>query len=311
MIVFKTLPDSLPDAPKMGTAVSLGLFDGLHRGHFAVLNEMKAKADGLATAVFTFSTDASRPEAKTDLHLMSCEMRDRLLQDFGVDYIVEPEFDSIRNMTPEEFVRGFLIEKLNAKMVFCGEDFRFGKKAAATVPDLHRLLSDSAKLVAVPVLREGGDVISTTRIRNLLQDGDIARVNALLGRPFAIDFAVEYGRKLGRTLELPTINQAFPENFAVPKYGVYASFTVLDGKEHISVTNVGVKPTVGSSHVLAETYIHDFTGDLYGERVPVKLIWFIRGEKKFGSVDELKAHIEEDNKLAAEMLGRHRESTLR
>lgn len=306
MIVFKTLPDSLPSAPKMGTVVSLGLFDGLHRGHFAVLNDMKLKSDGLATAVFTFSTDMSKPEAKTNSHLMSCEMRDRLLQDFGVDYIVEPEFDSIRNMSPEEFVKGFLIDRLHVKIVFCGEDFRFGKKAAADVSDLRRLLSagsNSAGLVAVPVLREDGEVISTTRIRNLLQNGDIERANALLGRPFAIDFAVEHGRKLGRTLGLPTINQAFPENFAVPKYGVYASFTVLNGKEHISVTNVGVKPTIGSSHVLAETYIHDFTGNLYGERVPVKLMRFIRCEKKFSSVEELKTHIEKDNKLATQMLG--------
>lgn len=301
MTIFKNLPDKFTEP---GAAVSLGMFDGLHRGHFAVLNAMKAKANGLKTALFTFSTDNERPEAKTNLHLLSGEMRDRLLADFGVDYIIEPEFASIRDMTPEGFAKDFLLGRLNAKMVFCGEDFRFGKRAAAGADDLRKLLSGAAELVVVPVLREGGEAISTTRIRGLIQNGEVSRANELLGRPFAIDFTVEHGHKLGRTWGLPTINQAFPENFAVPRFGVYASVTVIGGAEHVSVTNVGVKPTVGSNHILAETYIHDFAGDLYGERVPVKLIEFIRGERKFGSVEELKAQIEADNRLSSEILTR-------
>lgn len=304
MIIFKTLPESFPDAATAGTAVSLGMFDGLHRGHFAVLNAMKARAGKLKTVVFTFSTDTARPDAKTNLHLMSRDMRDDLLRDFGIDYIVEPDFSNIRDMLPEEFAEDFLLGSLNAKIVFCGEDFRFGKKAAAGAADLREFLSGNAETVAVPVVLDSGEAISTTRIRSLLQSGDVALANKLLGRPFAIDFAVEHGRELGRTWGLPTINQSFPKNFAVPKFGVYASHTVLDGKEHVSVTNVGVKPTVGSGHILAETYIHGFSGDLYGKRVPVKLIEFIRSEKKFSSVEKLRSQIEEDNKLAQMIAGK-------
>lgn len=301
MTIFKNLPDKFTEA---GTAVSLGMFDGLHRGHFAVLNAMNARANGLKTVLFTFSTDTAKPEAKTNLHLLSVRMRDKLLCGFGVDCIVEPEFASIRDMTPEEFAKDFLLGRLNAKMVFCGEDFRFGKKAAAGADDMRKLLSGAAELVVVPVLCEGGEAISTTRIRGLIQNGDISKANELLGRPFAIDFTVEHGRKLGRTWGLPTINQAFPENFVVPRFGVYASTAVIGGTEHVSVTNVGVKPTVGSSHVLAETYIQNFSGDLYGERVPVKLMEFIRGERKFGSVEELKAQIEADNRASSIILAK-------
>lgn len=298
-MIYKTLPDVFPES---GAAVSLGFFDGLHRGHLAVLNAMKAKADGLSTAVFTFSTDTLRPASKTNQRLMSDEARDKLLKNFGVDYIIEPEFESIRDMSPEQFAKSFLADKLHAKKVFCGEDFRFGKKAAAGAEDLRVLLAGTAEVIIVPTLAENNESISTTRIRSLILEGDIAKANELLGRPFAIDFAVEHGRKLGRTLGLPTINQAFPENFTVPKFGVYASFTEVGGIKHASITNVGVKPTVGSSHVLAETYINDFSGDLYGKRVTVGLVKFIRGEIKFADVKELKAQIDKDSELACEML---------
>lgn len=298
MTIFRTLPEPFAS----GTAVSLGMFDGLHRGHFAVLNAMKAQAAGLKTVLFTFSTEKAKPDAKTGLHLLSENLRDDLLRDFGVDYIVEPEFSDIRDLSPRQFAQDFLLHTLQAKLVFCGEDFRFGKQAAAGTDELRGFLAEGARLIVVPVLRAGNDAISTTRIRGLIQNGEIAQANELLGRPFAIDFTVEHGRKLGRTWGLPTINQAFPASFVVPKFGVYASLTVIGGAEHVSVTNVGVKPTVGSEHVLAETYIHNFTGDLYGQAVPVKLMQFLRGEKKFDSVEELRAQIAEDNKVAGELL---------
>jgi riboflavin kinase/FMN adenylyltransferase len=125
------------------------------------------------------------------------------------------------------------------------------------------------------------------------------RANLLLGRRFAIDFTVVQGRQLGRTLGAPTINQPFPDGFIVPKYGVYASLATVHGREHVAVTNVGVKPTVGSDCVLAETYIHGFSGDLYGESVRVSFLRFLRPERKFDSIDALKAQILRDSETAS------------
>lgn len=300
MIVYDTLPEHSP-APC--TAVALGMFDGLHLGHTAVLNALGKEHHAAASCVFTFSIATGKPDAKTGVHLLSRAMRDRLLEGFGVDYVFQPEFSEFRDMSPPLFAKNFLAGYLNAKTVFCGEDFRFGKNAAASAADLQELLPEGVAVRIIPTVHALGGVISTTRIRGLIQSGDVKTAAELLGRPFTIDFAVEHGRRLGRTLNWPTINQAFPGDFVVPKFGVYASVTTVGGVRRASVTNVGVKPTIGSSHILAETYIQDFSGDLYGLNIPVELVEFIRDEKKFESVDALKEQIGNDAEQAAKALG--------
>lgn len=295
--------DSLPEkCPAPVTAVALGMFDGLHLGHAAVLNALQGEASEAAKCVLTFSTSNAKPDAKTGVRLLSRAMRDRLLESFGVDYVFQPEFSDFRDMSPSDFAKNFLGKYLNAKTVFCGEDFRFGKNAAATADDLQKLLPNGVSARIVPTVNALGGAVKTTRIRGLIESGDVKTAAILLGRPFTIDFAVEHGRRLGRTLGWPTINQAFPEDFAVPRFGVYASVTLVGGARRASVTNIGVKPTVGSGHILAETYIQGFSGELYGLNTPVELVELIRDERKFESVEALKSQVDKDAALAVEIL---------
>jgi riboflavin kinase/FMN adenylyltransferase len=182
--------------------------------------------------------------------------------------------------------------------VFCGESFKFGKGAAARAKDLAALLPSGVTAHVEPTVDVLGLPVSTTRIRGLLEAGDMQNAAKLLGRPYLLDFEVSHGNRIGRTLSWPTINQVFPERFVLPRFGVYASVTYVAGRPHRSVTNVGVKPTVGSGAALAETYIEGFSGDLYGEKIPVELHGFIRPELKFAGLKELKAQILADLKEA-------------
>ena len=279
--------------------IALGLFDGLHLGHMAVINAMPDFGGDYRRCVFTFNTEHARPHAKPAARLMSRSARDSILKAAGVNSIIEPDFEDIRDISPGDFARVILAGKYDARHVFCGESFRFGKGAAASAQDLQGLLPNTCEAHIVPTVTLDGEPVSTTRIRGLLEAGDMAAAAKLLGRAFMIDFPVATGNRIGRTLGMPTINQAFPHCFVLPRFGVYASNATVDGKIHKAVTNVGVKPTVGGGDVLAETYIEGFSGDLYGVRVPVELLDFIRPEKKFASLDKLKAQIAND--LAARL----------
>jgi riboflavin kinase/FMN adenylyltransferase len=154
------------------------------------------------------------------------------------------------------------------------------------------------------MLEAQGGAVSSSRVRALLREGAVEAANALLGRRFAIDFEVVHGRRIGRTLGTPTINQPLPDGFIEPRFGVYATATRLGGEVYSSVTNVGVKPTFGSDRALAETYIHGFSGDLYGQKPLVEFIGFIRPERRFESPEALRAQIMEDNERAAEVFQR-------
>lgn len=303
MTVYDTMPEK---CPATRAAVALGMFDGLHRGHLAVLDALRAGTSGNtgeAPCVFTFSTERGKPDSKTVGQLISRRMRDGILEDMGIRYVFQPEFSDFKDMPPELFARDFLLGYLNAGTVFCGEDFRFGRNAAAGAADLRELLAGMADVRIIPMLRVNGGAVSTTRIRALIREGDMRTAAELLGRAFTVDFPVERGRMLGRTLDAPTINQVLPGGFVIPRFGVYASVTRIDGRRYPSVTNVGVKPTVGSERVVAETYIQGFSGDLYGREVPVELVDFIRDERKFPDLGELKKQIEKDAEKAAEMIG--------
>jgi riboflavin kinase/FMN adenylyltransferase len=271
--------------------IALGLFDGLHLGHMAVINAMLDMSGDFSRCVFTFNTDTARPGAKAVSRLMSQSSRDAILKAAGVSSIFEPPFEDIRGIAPEAFAKDILAGKLNAAHVFCGESFRFGKGAAATAKDLPALLPSGCEAHVVETVNAGGGPISPTRIRGLVEAGDLKAAARLLGRTFFFDFAVIEGNRIGRTLERPTINQRFPKDFALPRFGVYASAVTVGGNRHRSLTNVGVKPTVGGSDILAETYIEGYSGDLYGASVPVGLLEYMRPEEKFASLGALKTQI--------------------
>ena len=157
----------------------------------------------------------------------------------------------------------------------------------------------------MPAVVVGGEPVSSTRIRALIAAGEVKKAAELLGRPFGFDFTVVRGRQLGRQLGAPTVNQPFPQEFILPKFGVYASHVYVDGKQYYGVTNVGVKPTVGSDCALAETWIPDFSGDLYDQKIQVDLLEFVRPEKKFHDLSELRAEIFR-NKESAKNIANHK-----
>lgn len=288
------------EVKKYGSSVALGFFDGVHAGHRAVIDAaVKAAGNRLIPAVFTFtlSQNGDTPASKTGFYsIMTENTKERFMYSLGVRYIVAPDFNCFKDMSGEEFFKNILLKKMNAKALCCGEDFRFGRRAECGVNELREFCSEyGVALTVLPKVKIDSGEVSSTRIRQAVLNGDVELAAKLLTQPFSIDFEVIGGRKLGRRINAPTINQAFDEGFLIPQFGVYATVTNVDSKLYPSVTNVGVKPTVGSDRVLAETYIIGFDGDLYGRHIPVSFLKKMRGEKKFDSIEELKNQIHNDS----------------
>ncbi len=267
------------------TSVALGQFDGLHIGHRAVI--LAAKREGLTTAVLTFRRGTLK---KGDDRLLTTNTeREELFAEFGTELLCEPDFSDICSLSAESFVRDILLGRLGAKHVSCGFNYRFGKGAQGNAQTLERLCAENGiECTVVPDVEVRGKSVSSTAIRSYLDEGDAVSAAEMLGRPFGYRLEVIDGRHLGRTLGTPTINQAFPEGFICPKYGVYASTAEVEGKTYCAVTNIGVKPTVGSDKPLSETWICDYSGDLYGQHIKVNLIKYLRPEQKFPSIEALR-----------------------
>lgn len=279
-------------SPQPPCALALGTFDGLHLGHMAVIRQAKAAAQtlGLAPAVFTFSQSPSGSPA-----VVTARDKRLLLESAGIARMYPADFSSLKDMDAEAFVLNVLFSSLNARQLSCGSDFRFGRGAAGDTALLAGLCqSRGVSLSIVPPVNLEGQKVSSTRIRQAVEAGDIPRANRLLGRPFGFSLEVIHGNHIGTGLGTPTINQALPGNFVLPRFGVYAAWCRIGGKYYYGVCNIGVKPTVGSDRVLAETWMPDFSGDLYGKRVRLFLLDFIRPERKFSSLDELKKEIRQN-----------------
>ncbi len=279
-------------------AVALGFFDGLHIGHAAVVSRtLSYQQEGLCPCVFTFTMDGGHPAAKSTANALTTErQKEQLLKNWGVRLVLCPDFSEFHAMEPESFVDEILVRRLNANAACCGEDFRFGKKAAGDVGQLAALCqARGIRLDVVPPVTFEGERVSSTRIRSLLGEGRVADANRMLGRAFGYDFTVVRGKQLGRKLDSPTINQRLPDGFVPLRHGVYASVSFAGGAWHPSVTNIGLRPTVeDTTAVNSETYICGFSGDLYGARVEVRLLAFLRPEQRFPSVEALRARIHAD-----------------
>jgi riboflavin kinase/FMN adenylyltransferase len=226
------------------------------------------------------------------------------MEKLGIKYIYSPDFMNFKNLTAEEFVTLVLCDKLSAEYVISGEDFRFGAGASSGVNELIRLCKKHGiEVIIVPPVMQDGLKISSTIIREYIRNGEIKAANRLLGYEFQLKLPVTYGNRIGRTINFPTINQYLPKRQVIPKYGVYASRAEYDGRIYSAITNIGVKPTVGSNNMpLAETHIIGFDNDLYGETVTIYLIDFIRPECKFGSIEELSKQIKLDIQAANKIL---------
>ncbi len=288
-----------------GYAVAIGIFDGVHIGHMAVIDSAVAlKKEGLVPAAFTFSI-ADSP--KTGGMLISDELKREYLSKAGIERIESPDFSEFASMDGESFVRRRLIGEMNARAVCCGYDFRFGRGRACGTDELRDICARcGVRVYVAPEVTDSGLPVSSSRIREAIAAGDVSTANRLLGREYEFETQVSHGRRLAGRLGFPTINQKWPERFVTPRFGVYASRARIGGESYAAVTNIGVKPTVvenGGDGVLAESYIEGFSGDLYGCRVRVALVDFMRPERKFGSIDELKAQIMRDAAEAERLTG--------
>ena len=255
----------------------------------------KAKENDLVPVVLLFDIHPRKLlSGKVPPVLTSEEKKREILTDMGFT-IADFDFRVGMNYEPEEFIEKILVESLGAKMVSCGFDYHYGKGGNGNAETMRAdLQKRGIEFYSVEPVILGDTVVSSTAIRSFITDGEIEQANEMLGEYFSYDFPVNKGDGLGRTWGIPTINQSFPEDFIIPRRGVYVSETVVDGESYLSVTNVGTRPTVQGCDERSETCILDFSGDLYGKRVQVKLIKFLREEKKFPNVDELRKAIGND-----------------
>ncbi len=292
-----------------GTAVALGYFDGIHIGHQAVLDKTLERAAELKLTPVVMLFDIHPRKLLTGRVppiLLSEERKRKLLKEMGFE-IFDFDFRRAMNYSPEEFEEKILLGQLNAAVVVCGYDYHYGKGGQGSPETLkNELTPKNIEVYSLSPVYLGDETVSSTKIRHLINDGEIEKANIMLGDYFTYDFTVEKGDGIGHKLGFPTINQFFPEDFIIPKYGVYASRVKIDGKYYSSVTNIGTRPTVSGENMRSETSIFDFDGDLYGRNVEVSLISFLREEKKFASLDELKEAVSKDIIKAKEI---YKEST--
>ena len=269
------------------TAVSLGTFDGLHVAHQKVIN-------GAVVSPYPSVVFAIEKQGETETRLLQHQHKLQLLEDMGVDHFIQTPLSSLCHLSPEEFFQTYLVEKLQAKEVVCGFNFRFGKNAAGDVALLKSLCQQAGiTLTVIPEVTLEGQAVSSTRVRAAIAQGDFPLVTRLLGRPYAFTARVQQGRQLGRVLGFPTLNQQIPTDMPALPTGVYAVLASWEGSTYMGVCNLGKHPTIDElSAPLAETYLLDFQDDAYDKDITLSFIEFLRAERTFGSLDKLQYAIE-------------------
>ncbi len=304
MQIFNTI-----EKTEYSTAVALGFFDGVHKGHQAVIDLCKrVKSDNEKLVVFTFKdSPLACISGKKKPMLTTNEEKFKLFESLGVDIVYCVGFGDVQNMSAEDFVEKVLKNKLNAKTVVTGFNYHFGKGGSADVSALKKLCDDHSIIAhkCEPVMYLDNP-ISSTRIRACIKNGKIEEANIMLGYTYCISSSVSHGNHIGTKLDSPTINQILNSDLVEPRFGVYATTVTIDNKTFIGATNIGTHPTVGDGTPVCETHLLDFSGgDLYGENANTKLIHFIRPEKKFENLELLKSQIKKDEELILEYFKNH------
>jgi riboflavin kinase / FMN adenylyltransferase len=282
-----------------GGIVALGNFDGFHLGHQAVVGRAieRARAEGRPAIVATFDPHPVR-YFKSDLPpfaLTTLGQRQRLFEQAGADAMIVFRFDAeLAGVHAREFVTDWLVRRIGAAGVVTGEDFTFGNRRSGDVPFLQAFgPAHGLSVDAVAPVREG-EAISSSRIREALANGDCDTATRLLTRPFAVEGLVEHGDKRGRAIGYPTANLSMGQ-YLRPRYGIYAvRGRLADGRVLDGAANMGVRPMFDPPKELLEPYFFDFSGDLYGQRIEVEFVSFIRPEAKFDSLDALTTQMEAD-----------------
>lgn len=294
------------------TVVTIGKFDGRHKGHQKLLREMlRMKREyGLATAVFTFSTaPVALIQDRPQTVITTNQERRNNMEKMGIDYLVEYPFSKeVAHLPPEEFVSHILLGQMNAKAIVVGTDCGFGYQRAGNAKLLRELAPKYGYILEViDKAREDNRDISSTYIKEELDMGAIEKANELLGEPYAIHGTVVHGNHIGgAVLGFPTVNILPPPEKHLPPFGVYVSRVLIDGTYYGGITNIGKKPTVeGEYPVGVETFVFDFDRDIYGENIEVQLLHFERPEQKFASLEELKRQLEKDKEYGLRYLKKH------
>ena len=283
--------------PEETLSCAIGNFDGVHLGHKALILRAASRPGGATkSAVWTFSEPSSRLlDGKIGL-LTTMEERLSLFRALGIDLVFLEDFDSVRNVEAHSFAENILYRQCQVRTAVCGFNFHYGKNAAGTAETLSesfRLLGGHAEII--PPCKIDGIIVSSSEIRAALAAGDVGRAAAMLDRPYSLTAVVREGKRLGHRLGFPTINQLFPVERALPRFGVYATRAAVDGKRYYGVSNVGVRPTVEhTTQANCETYILDFDGNLYGKTVKVEFCHFLRPEEKFESPTALRDAISQN-----------------
>lgn len=283
------------------TAVAIGKFDGIHRGHQKLIEEIiKAKEDGLKATIFTFDPPPSVLfSGQKQMEIMTKEEKRQQFEKMGVDVLIEfPLTKESAAISPENFIGDILVEKLHVKKVVAGKDVSFGDKGKGDYQLLKKFSEIYGYQVEIvdKVCFEDKE-ISSTYVREEIEKGNMVLVEKLLGRPYQVSGVVEPGKQIGRTIDIPTVNIRPSEEKALPPNGVYFSRVHLVEENHTyrGLTNIGYKPTVSEEKRKGvETYLYDFEGDLYGKKIEVSLLVYERAEKKFENLKELKKQVQMD-----------------
>ena len=291
------------------TILTLGTFDGVHKGHQKILKKLKseAKKDSLKSVVLTFF-----PHPRTVLNpdfslklINTIEERSSLFEKSGIDILITHPFDkNFSELSPNEFVKNILVEKLNIKKILIGYDHRFGKDRTAGIEDLKRFgLKYGFQVIEISVEEQNKVSISSTKIRNSIAKGDINKAKSYLGYDFSLKGIVIKGNAIGRTLGFPTANLNIKEDYKlIPKKGVYMISTQLDNKTVYGMMNIGVKPTLELEKESIEVNLFNWNKNLYGKEIKVSVIKYVRKEKKFDSLNDLKEQIKLDKKTCIKLI---------
>jgi riboflavin kinase/FMN adenylyltransferase len=288
--------------------VTVGVFDGVHVGHQLILRDLvtHARESGLLPSVVTFDPHPLRflaPE-RAPLMLTSVEQRIEKFRVLGVEVNGVLHFPDIRDLTAEEFANRVLAQALQAKRVVVGADFRFGRDRGGDADLLRRVAEEEGFDVSVVDMYDHDQsVVSSTRVRALLVEGNVEEAARLLGRPYELTGFVERGDNRGHMIGFPTANLAVAVDRLVPANGVYASLAEWDGQERSAVVNVGTRPTFAGQDRRVEAHIFDFEGDLYDRELAVRFVSRIRDERAFSGINELRSQIGADAAAARAILG--------
>lgn len=297
----------LKEPPQGGFVIALGTFDGVHSAHKRLFEEamkLKSKINARGVGAWCFrDLPAAFLRAESIPKLMSLEEKVEAMLSFGLDFVAVGSFEDFRALDAESFVTSLLIEKLGCVGAVCGFNHRFGYMGKGNAALLTSVLGED-NVVTVEEISYGGETVSSSAIRRHISSGDMERATIMLGRPFSLKAPVIGGKRLGRKLNFPTANQNFKSGSVTPLHGIYATRCKIDGIPYMGVSNVGIRPSIvdGSDDhtVNCETYIIDFSGDLYGKELTVEFCKLLRTEKKFDSIEALRRQISLDVEQAKE-----------